>query len=130
VEPSTEYSTMTDEQSEFKMPRVLYEVSSVAHDEEIQKQSVCQINEERYSSLRRFLRITCFCLKFIKRKVWNALSTSHREMISRKYVLLGKVFNSLSDTQLVNSVDIKLAMLLWVYSIRTTVQVSGCIGGY
>ena len=59
---------MTEEQSEVKMPRVLYEVSSVAHDEEIQKQSVCQINEEHYSSLRRLLRITCFCVKFIKEK--------------------------------------------------------------
>ena len=61
--------------------------------------------------------------------MWNALSSLHRETISRKYVLLGKVFNSLSDTQLVNSVDIKFSYDV-VGVQYTTVQVSGCIGGY
>ena len=46
------------------------------------------------------------------------MSTSHKEVISKKHVLLGKVFNSLADAQAVNSVDIKLAMLLWLYSIQ------------
>ena len=50
--------------------------------------------------------------------MWDVLSTSHKETIPRKYTLLGKVFKSLSDTQLIHSVDVKLAMLLWVYSVE------------
>ena len=74
-----------------------------------------QIDEEHYSSFRKLLSITCYCLKFVKRKAWDVLSTSHKETISRKHILLGKVFNSLSDAQSVHSVDVKLAMILWVY---------------
>jgi len=100
------------------MPKVLYEVSSLVHHDEIQKPSVCQIDQEHYSSLRKLLKITCYCLKFIKRKVWDALPTSYKETILRKHTLLGKVFNSLFSVQSVHLVDVKLAMLLWVYSVQ------------
>ena len=34
--------------------------------------SVCTIDERKYSSLiRKLLRVTVFCLKFIKKRVWN-----------------------------------------------------------
>jgi len=51
-------STMEEQSAEVRISKVLYEVSSVVHHEEIKRQPVCQIDEEHYSSLRKFLQIT------------------------------------------------------------------------
>ena len=52
---------------ETETARVLYECSNVAsHGLQDVNLSVCGINEKKYSSLRKLLRVTCYCLKFVK----------------------------------------------------------------
>ena len=57
--------------------------------------------------------MTCYCLRFVKKRLCNLLSDSRRMLIGKSYVLLAKVLSSLSDGQFICATDIKLTMLLW-----------------
>ena len=83
-----------------------------------ERYGMCDIDADRYSSLRRLLRITVYCLKFIKRRVWATLSQLTKKTIEDKYKLIVAVMNSLADGYSVCAGDIKMAALLWVYSIQ------------
>ena len=101
---------------ETETARVSYECSNVAsHGPQDVNLSVWGINEKKYSSLRKLLRVTCSCLKFVKKRLWDLLSESRRMLIGKRYALLAEVFSSLSDGQFICATDIKLAMLLWIY---------------
>ena len=41
--------------------------------------SVCTIDERKFSSLRKLLRVTVVCMKFIKKRVWNRCSDELKE---------------------------------------------------
>ena len=108
-----------DVEAKTKTGRVLYECSNVVtHGKQDEKLSVCGLDERKYSSLRKLLTVTCYCLKFVKKQQWDVLSESRREIIGKKHVLLAEIFNSLSDGQFICANDIKLAMLLWIYCIQ------------
>ena len=80
--------------------KVFYEMSAVSHDldcENKERWSVCDIDADKYSSLRKLLRITVYCLKFIKQRVWNILSHLTKATVGDKYKLIGAVMNSLTD---------------------------------
>ena len=96
-------------------------ISLTSHDvdgQNAEKYSVCTIDDKKHSTLRKFLRITVYCLKFIKLKVWNVLSYSTRVTFGEKYKLLAHVLNCLMNTCLVCASDIKMTTLLWIYSIQ------------
>ena len=66
-------------------------MSAVSHDldcENKERCSVCDIDADKYSSLRKLLRITVYCLKFIKQRVWNTLSHLTRATVGDKYKLM------------------------------------------
>jgi len=48
-------------------PTVFYEVASVVscNTKQDEQYAICKIDEKKYSSLRKLLRITVYCLKFI-----------------------------------------------------------------
>ena len=53
--------------------KALYEITAVSHDldsENTGRCDVCDINTIKHSTLRRLQRITVYCLKFIKQRVW------------------------------------------------------------
>ena len=104
---------------ETETARVLYKCSNVAsHGPQDVNLSVCGINKKKYSSLRKLLIVTCYCLKFVKKRLWDLLSESRRMLIGKRYALLAEVFGSLSDGQFICATDIKLAMLLWIYCVH------------
>ena len=76
--------------------RSLYETTSVTSHDVDKVSSVCGIDENKYSSLRKLLRVTVYCLTFVKRRVWLTLIQSRRESIERRCKLLSFVLNSLS----------------------------------
>ena len=78
--------------------------------------SIFLIDESKYSSLRRLLRVTAYCLKFIKGKIWSKCPTEVLNRIVQKYPNL-----NILDTVKDNSVsfnDIKAAKLCWVFVIQ------------
>ena len=99
--------------------RSLYEMTSVTYSHDVDKvSSVCGIDENKYSSLRRLLRVTVNCLKFIKRRAWLALIQSRRESIEGRCKLLSFVLNSLSDGSSVCAGDLQVSALLWVFVVQ------------
>ena len=98
--------------------RSLYEVASVTSHDVDKVNSVCGIDESKYSSLRRLLRVTVYCLKFIKRRAWLALIQSRRESIEGRCKLLSFVLNSLSDGSSVCAGDLQVSTLLWVFVVQ------------
>ena len=108
-------------EKEAKTSKVFYEMVAVGHDsdcENKERYSVCDIDANKYSSLRKLLRITVYCLKFSKQSVWDNLSHLTKKTIGDKYKLTVVVLNSLTDGYSVCAGDIKMAALLWVYSIQ------------
>ena len=106
---------LRDMQLETRAPRVLYECSNIVNHGEQEGLFVCRLDEKKYSSLRKLLRVTCYCLKFVKKQLWDLLSESSKAAFKKKHVLLAEVFNSLSDGHFVYANDITLAMLMWTY---------------
>ena len=70
---------------------MFYEVAAFAdqscndQDEEF---SIYEIDEKRYSLLRKLLRITVYCLKFIKQLIWSKLSSEFKKTTGEKYKML------------------------------------------
>ena len=70
--------------------------------------SVCGIDEKQYSSLRKLLRITVYCLKFVKQLIWVLLSIELKKAKEERHKLLTKVLNSISEGVAIHAGDIKL----------------------
>ena len=90
-------------------------MAAVSHDsdyENKERYSVCDIDANKYSSLRKLLRIMVYCLKFIKQSVWDSLSHLTKKTFEDKYKLIVIVLNSLTDGYSVCAGDIKMAALL------------------
>ena len=90
-------------------------MSAVSHDLDCKNKerwSVCDTDADKYSSLRKLLRITVYCLKFIIQRIWNTLSHLTKAIIGDKYKLIGTVMNSLTDGYSVYAGDIKMAAFL------------------
>jgi len=98
--------------------RSFYEVTSVTSHDVDKVSSICGIDESNYSSLRRLLRVTVYCLKFIKRRAWLALIQSRRESIEGWCKLLSFVLNSLSGGSSVCAGDLQVSTLLWVFVVQ------------
>ena len=61
---------LQDVEGETMTAKVLYECSSNAtttHNAQEEILTVCGIEEKKYSSLRKLLRVACYCLKFVKK---------------------------------------------------------------
>ena len=64
--------------------KFFYEKSAVSQDldcENNERWSVCDIDADKYSSLRKLLRITVYCLKFIKQRVLSTWSHSTKQRL-------------------------------------------------
>ena len=75
---------------------------------------LCDVDDKNYSSLRKLLRITIYCLKFIKRMVWHTLSHPTKTTIA-EHKLIGHVLNSLADNFSICAGD---TTLLWVHFLQ------------
>ena len=75
---------LQDVDGETRTARVLYEcLSNVTTTHNGQELTVCGIEERKYSSLRKLLRVTCYCLRFVKKRVWNLLSESRKMVVGK-----------------------------------------------
>ena len=95
--------------------QVLYETANLVS--EGQKDSTLSplgIDETKYSSLWRLLRITVICLKFIKKRVLNKCS---QEKGLQKCAILKKIFKDMKD-QSVFYTEIQAVLLLWAYTVQ------------
>ena len=71
-----------------QVPRVLYETTNLVKNDSIEQDKVISIfliDESKYSSLRRLLRVTAYCLKFIKGKIWSKCPMELQNRIIQKY---------------------------------------------
>ena len=96
-------------------------MSAVSYDldcESKERWSVCDIDADKYSSLRKLLRMTVYCLNFNKQRVSNTFSYLTKATIGDKYKLIGAVMNSLTDGYSVYAGDITMAALLWLYTAQ------------
>ena len=70
--------------AETQSATVVYECSNVAsHSAQDENLSVSGINKKKYSVLRKLLRVTCYCLRFVKKRLCNLLSDSRRMLIGK-----------------------------------------------
>ena len=75
---------LQDVEAETKTGRVLYECSSVVTDgKQDEKLSVYGLDETKYSTLRKLLRVICYCLKFVKRRLWDVLQNQGERLLER-----------------------------------------------
>ena len=96
---------------------VFFESANVLQENSDQvSMSVCTVDETKYSSLRRLLRVTVFCLKFLKKRVWNRYSDEVKKRICNRHRILN-IINDLRDHG-IYSQDIRSARLLWVYIVQ------------
>jgi len=75
----------------------IFESSNVV--QEVNQRPVCVIDETWHYILRKLLRVTLFCLKFIKRKVWDKCSDAlkQRIIIQKAQFLISTVFGQFSQ---------------------------------
>ena len=72
------------------------------------------INEKRFSSLRKLLRVTVFVMRFIKRMVWDRIKEEKR----CKWKLVTTVFDSLREREPITCQEIRTVSLLWVSFVQ------------
>ena len=111
-------SVNLETEMEVKGPTVLYETNMVANHDRPFNSEICGIDHHKYSSLRKLLRITVYCLKFIEQRIWMILSQVQKEWFGKNHLLLHKVFNLLLTDSFVHAEDIRLAANLWIYCIQ------------
>ena len=98
--------------------QIIYEVANVAQEEpKVIFPSPFAMDEHKYSSLRKLLRISVYCLKFINLKVMSKCSTELKERVLSRHKLLERVFENLKIGS-IYSWEIKNVNLLWVYVIQ------------
>jgi len=49
--------------------------------------TICKMDERKYSSLRKLLRIAVYCLKFIKQLIRNTLPHVSKKFIGKKQII-------------------------------------------
>ena len=97
---------------------VILESSNVVREDESHGSLlVCTIDEKKYSSLRRLLRVTALCLKFVKMKVWDKCTTGLKKKMCKQHRIL-RVLNDLKDTGNIYFQDLVSARLLWLYVVQ------------
>ena len=98
--------------------QIIYEVANVAQeDPKINYASPFTMDEHKYSSLRKLLRISVYYLKFINIKVMSKCSTGLKERLFGSHKLLERVFDRLKVGS-INAWEIKNVILLWIYVIQ------------
>ena len=96
---------------------VFFESANVVQENSDQvSMSVCTIDERKYSSLRKLLRVIVFCLKFIKKRVCNKCSDEMKKRICNRHRILN-ISDDLRDHG-IYSQDIRSARLIWVYIVQ------------
>ena len=96
---------------------VIIESSNVVQEDENHGSLLaCTIDEKKYSSLRRLLRVTALCLKFVKIKVWDKCTTGLKERMCKQHQIL-RVLNDLKDTGNIYFQDLVSARLLWLHAV-------------
>ena len=77
-----------------------------------------RIDEKRFSSLQKLIRVTSDCVRFIQKGIWSVLRKETQETISSRYVLIKQVFREHSSyaTDQVHSVC--MARILWEYAVQ------------
>ena len=70
-------------------------VKETAGETESFRLSTLGIDEAKYSSQWKLLRITAICLKFIKYRVWSKCSQALQERLLLKCGMLRKLFNDI-----------------------------------
>ena len=91
-------------------------VKEAAGEPEEFRSSPFGIDETKYSSLWKLLRITAICLKFIKYRVWNKCSQALQEQMFLKCAVLKRLFSDVKKQSLYY-IEIHNTTLLWVYVI-------------
>ena len=94
-------------------PQVLYETTNLVKDNPM---SAFFIDESKYSSLRKLLRVTAYSLKFIKETVWNKCSTELQSKIVKSCPILN-IFIMIRNNSICFN-DIRAAKLWWVSVIQ------------
>ena len=51
-----------------------------------------RIDEKRFSSLQKLIRVTSYCVRFIQKRIWSVLSKETQETMSSRYLLIKQVF--------------------------------------
>ena len=98
--------------------QIIYEIANVVREEsKADYLSPLTIDEYKCSSLRKLLRITVYCFKFIDARVLSKCSTGLKEKALGKCKILKRVFNDMK-TNSIYSHKIKNAMLIWIYVIQ------------
>ena len=98
--------------------QIIYEIANVVREEsKADYLSPLTIDEHKCSSLRKLLRITVYCFKFIDARVLSKCSTGLKEKALGKCKILKRVFNDMK-TNSIYSHEIKNAMLIWIYVIQ------------
>ena len=72
------------------------------------------IDETKYSSLWKLLRVTAVCLKFIKYQIWSKCSQGLRDRILQRCIILKKVFCDIKEQSLYYA-EIRA---VWIYIIQ------------
>ncbi|XP_062511855.1 uncharacterized protein LOC134187719 [Corticium candelabrum] len=77
-----------------------------------------RIDEKRFSSLQKLIRVTSYCVRFIQKVIWSVLRKETQETMSSRYVLIKQVFREHSSyaTDQVHSVC--NARILWEYAVQ------------
>ena len=99
----------------------IYEIANAVREESKATNSdylsPLTIDEHKCSSLRKLLRITVYCFKFIDVRVLSKCSTGLKEKALGKCKILKRVFNDMK-TDSIYSYEIKNAIFIWIYVIQ------------
>jgi hypothetical protein len=68
------------------------------------------IDPKKFSSFRKLVRISAWCMKFIKRRIWDRLSAKTRE----SHANLDRIFNDITSECHVTAAEVKESKLIWV----------------
>ena len=78
---------------------VIFESSNVIQEDKSHGSlSACTIDEKKYSSLRRLLRVTALCSKFVKIRIWDKCTAGLKERVCKQHRIF-RVLNDLNDTE-------------------------------
>ena len=105
-------------QSEVKGVKELANVAGINEkDEEKQIVSLFGVDEKRYSSLQKLIRVSVYVMRYIKYRVWNRISAENRRHLC-EYKLLVTIFDNLKESGPVTFQEIRLLSLLWISFIQ------------
>ena len=98
--------------------QIMYEATNLAKEAsgepERFRSSPLEIDETKYSSPWKLLRIIAICLKFIKYRIWNKCSQALQERMFLKCAVLKRLFGDMKKQSLYYT-RVHNTTLLWVY---------------